>query len=1411
MWRHYLLFVLDFFIAGSSLAQFDPQIPSMSGNVSPSAEASAVARVNQIPVNYYTGIPQIAYPIHNFSQQGLSLALSLSYFAGGNKVEETATNTGLGWTLNSGGFILRSVRGLPDDYPRVGFMYAANIPASPGVDLDSFYRDQKDSEMDVFQFNLNGRSGKFYMGKNNKILVVPDEKLKIERTLGVISDAPASTIVSFTITTEDGIRYVFKERELSKIAAYGETSLYLNKYYVTSWYISDIVAPFKTDSIHFTYDLHNNYYTSRTPELTVTDPMASNKILQNKSKFVDVYTVSPRVRRINFPDNSSVNFVYDTKSRCDFYSEQALRRIEVEIGEQKKGFLLDYEYSTPSGFISYRKPCSGDVKSNRLMLRQITEYTKQGQTAPTIYEYEEDVMLPARDSKSIDFWGFYNGKENTTLVPPFNTLTGGDRSPDLHFMRAGSLKRIRHPQGGQTVLEYEANENFTISKQQLSQDIYYDHYNATLLNVNKLFDKEVGLTLKFAGENYRQYFSNLPNTTGTIGCKITADDGVVSVFEATFSIQQLVFGNQFFTIQLPYNGNYLLKMTYNNFTASDKPNLVFNIGWSNDRVLEDKKQVGGLRIKRQTLFDGLSHDNDIVTEYRYISADGTGSGYDLEAPVYYYRTGVTANNTYYPADVRMSEPFNGLTYIQGSPSGYARVEVINGRPERNNGKVVYEFTSFKDLMEGDTPPWFYQNYTDTDQFPYIPKDKADWMLGLPVVTSSYGPDGRLLQKRNNYYSFTKFNNTSSDFKSLKVGVDREILQGTTRTNNYVLKDYYPLQGTARTASATETNYFEDGSSSTNQINYEYDDANLTLRKVVSDYNRSKNLRLEKRFYYPYDYTVTGGIAELKKAGIVTTIATETWLTGPSTNQLFDMSVTDYKVLGSGIVRPASMYKLYLKTPLEDSQVPVFNPAVLNRVPGQLKENYVYDAYSAKGNLIQGRDVLTGEVSAIILDDVMQVPLAKVSDATISEIAYTSFESSTKGQWNYTGAPQPDSKAATGKMDYLLTKGAISKTAMPTGKDYVLSFWAKDGTASVNGGTLTGSYTNTVSGWTCYRYRVGGGSAVSIAGTATIDEIRIYPRNALMQTICYEPGVGELSSCDPYDKIAYTEYDRANRLKALKDQDGNVVKWYEYNDLAPAYSNAIVSKSFVRSCPGGQGSTVVYEVPAGKYKSYISAEDANDMAQEDMNLNGQNNANSKGICTFYNTDRSQDFTKDCPSGFTGSIVKYTVPAGKYSSNISVDDANVKAQQEIDLYGQGNANSKGQCDPNILYLKFSVEDRRSSTVTNRDFETKTTTVDLVVRFYTDAACTIPYVVSGFNVNVNIRSAFESYIEEEFYSNESTSGTTYLCNGNTMIMANDIPEEVYVRYRKYVGSAEVISTDYDKTTYTYTVAPSSRYIVK
>jgi hypothetical protein len=116
-----------------------------------------------------------------------------------------------------------------------------------------------------------------------------------------------------------------------------------------------------------------------------------------------------------------------------------------------------------------------------------------------------------------------------------------------------------------------------------------------------------------------------------------------------------------------------------------------------------------------------------------------------------------------------------------------------------------------------------------------------------------------------------------------------------------------------------------------------------------------------------------------------------------------------------------------------------------------------------------------------------------------------------------------------------------------------------------------------------------------------------------------------------------------------------------------------------NCTGGAtGSFVDYDVPAGSYSSIISQSDANSKALNDLNTNGQNYANTHGECRWYNGEMAINWDKnDCPGGSTGSTVRYVVPAGKYSSTISQDDADDLA--EADLYGnaQTYANENGSC--------------------------------------------------------------------------------------------------------------------------------------
>lgn len=83
--------------------------------VYPSPTASSLGKYADIPISYHTGVPNISVPLYTINEGDLSLPISLSYHAAGIRVDEISSPIGLGWSLNAGGMISRTVNGGPDE------------------------------------------------------------------------------------------------------------------------------------------------------------------------------------------------------------------------------------------------------------------------------------------------------------------------------------------------------------------------------------------------------------------------------------------------------------------------------------------------------------------------------------------------------------------------------------------------------------------------------------------------------------------------------------------------------------------------------------------------------------------------------------------------------------------------------------------------------------------------------------------------------------------------------------------------------------------------------------------------------------------------------------------------------------------------------------------------------------------------------------------------------------------------------------------------------------------------------------------------------------------------------------------------------------------------------------------------
>ena len=81
--------------------------------------------------------------------------------------------------------------------------------------------------------------------------------------------------------------------------------------------------------------------------------------------------------------------------------------------------------------------------------------------------------------------------------------------------------------------------------------------------------------------------------------------------------------------------------------------------------------------------------------------------------------------------------------------------------------------------------------------------------------------------------------------------------------------------------------------------------------------------------------------------------------------------------------------------------------------------------------------------------------------------------------------------------------------------------------------------------------------------------------------------------------------------------------------------------------------------------------------------------------------------DCEVGYFGSTVTYIVPAYKYVSTISQADADQMAQDEIDANGQIFANTYGSCDSTTTTTTTSTTTTSTTTTSTTTTELTTTT--------------------------------------------------------------------------------------------------------
>lgn len=501
-----------------------------------SPEMHGLGKYGDIPVSTYTGTPDISIPIYTAKSGKLELPIALSYHATGIKVSQEASWVGLGWNLIAGGSVaLVDVGGndmagyrIPwndlepfmdylsgsgltheDYYVYWACQPSRSVPQTVTTNVIMNRLLAGALEPDVYSANFLNKTFKFIKSpKDDSTFTIVGQlnKCKIKR--------PINT--SFKIIDEDGTIYSFDRYELY------QTNL-------TGWYLTEIknvtgdiiTLRYKAAQVSNFLPLNERIIVTKLEDGTGGDNYYPDRQWTGCSTEYQYYLDEIETR------NELIKFESDT-SRVDLNGALVLKRIYIKdktlnISKLEYSFIYDYFVGTSTGGNSmYDLGNQGtfpvELFSHRLKLDTL-RIGDESDDNYYAFNYYDSISLPYKTSFSMDYWGNFNGQENSsnlmngshTLIPNIFSVTiasndwikakvpcnlyfaGANRGASESYITTGMLKSVQYPTKGKTIFEYEPHD-FTNARYLSADSInsYTTNFNVfpdTLLYNDNLFSE----------------------------------------------------------------------------------------------------------------------------------------------------------------------------------------------------------------------------------------------------------------------------------------------------------------------------------------------------------------------------------------------------------------------------------------------------------------------------------------------------------------------------------------------------------------------------------------------------------------------------------------------------------------------------------------------------------------------------------------------------------------------------------------------------------------------------------------------------------------------------------------------------------------------------------------------------------
>lgn len=1282
-------------------------------------------------VNLQTGSATFNLPLFKWqdNQSALHAVVELDYNSGqGLKVDELPSWVGQGWRLIAGGVISRMQLGEPDDQKKfpatdnqgdvfdwrkipAGYLYNpqnitdgcpvvlskypifpdANVVYKPGNKV------MADREMDYFAFQFNGRVGLFVINKNSangntfQGHVIGESRLKITCVTDMNIPNTRTTIKSFSIQDENGLIYKFGSVNSSFNESYvGKTQVmkmsYGDKYgiakikqpefehdhvyhewpftfeandnvinpnIITDWYLSEIEDGLTGRKITFSYNKVN--ITSQAgyslayfeePQFFPVQSIKKYAVITHKRSVAS----TSELASISFPDGHQVLFNAPDE-RVDLPGTHVLSSIDVKYND---AFLSRHELTTSYFILNrYGNPVSEYQKGvARLCLTAVTQYGQQllaavgepyrfdyymgsniqGDFVPPPFTYLKDISGHYNADMSRSYSGAATGLVFTALhiQNPWLFLTVDDIA-GLCYLRNGNANAVNSvPKNGYA-------KNGLLKQVSFPSGAYFKYeyeQNTALINGT---NKDVGGVHVSKTITIDPGYSNDCDHPLVTNYNYVQADGLnSSMWGIENAVNSMTIQNHY----RPESKKFYVDAGFVWFEIGCRYGFIYPGILEKEQAISLPSLSTFMSVLTQVLnsFGSITTVVDVIT---LIAKSTPAAWAAVILDVFYAIVNIviTCFNGDGSMDTAVTVFYNyDLNSVNALPAQFARVEVING--SGGQGKTVYEFTS-PATGPGFTV-WEPMNtkFSNRQRF-------ASWLYGLPSKITLYDA-ANIPVKQTEYEYETNMAYTKKPIgqsscmcrvtKNVSLGSDAYPDRNnnpsyTTNSNGEIEVDIYPIYtGWAPLIKTKEKNYKQGANNQFAEMitTYSYNILNNEVNHIEATESNG-DIRV-KDIKFSVDFN-TGVLSTLNQKNILATPVAETNsikkkdVSGNYTTHYLNETATEFTVLPNGNIKPYRTLVQRTSEPKISNVWMAYNP--VNTVGFKEVQQNIYDAV---GNLVGIRDEGGRNVSNIYgYDDKFLIASVVNADILLDKPAYTSFETNlnscvgivNNGGWLISGSPTFDcSQSVTGKRSLTLSQGIVLSAPVNRAKAYYVSFWAVSGSYNING--LLKKSSPTINGFTYYEYLIPAGTTeIVLSGTGNIDELRAYPENARMRTVTYDPLVGKTSEADENSRIKYYDYDELGRVRLIKDENRDIIKMYAYNNetkyaACSTYYNKKISETFIKEgCDEDHyGSELTYVVNENAYSSPISQQAADLKAEMELASYGQKKANEEGVCLPY---------------------------------------------------------------------------------------------------------------------------------------------------------------------------------------------------